>query len=326
MMKRLAFGGLILVLLCLTVAPISAQTRVYTSPHDLLQAYYTAISTGDYRAAYDLWLEPPANFNTFADGFSDTYKVEPYFGSLQQVMGNNAGGAVSSALAAYHYDGTVALYYGCFYVVQSAARDAARDAARNNAWLISAASLYLSDQPVTLENISAYLSMNCATEQLAIPTQPRVGYSILNPEPQMLRYYFGLINTRDFASAYAMWLAPLPGPQPNGGPPRDYRRPYQQFVKGYDDTAYIMVYTGVYEFGGAAAGKPYLQGRIPTVLIAQKTDGTFETYNGCFVLGLLPSGDLGIVNGKFDLVAEYVIRGDEILTLISAPCRTDFAF
>jgi hypothetical protein len=44
------------------------------------------------------------------------------------------------------------------------------------------------------------------------------------------------------------------------------------------------------------------------------------------VLGGLPSGELGIVNGKFDLVAEYVIRGDEILNLVNAPCRTDFAF
>src|SRR5258708_40373106 len=101
-----------------------------------------------------------------------------------------------------------------------------------------------------------------------------------------------------------MWLHPLRGPKPTGPPPADYRLPYDQFIAGYDTTKFLDVYPGIYDQEGASAGHGYLDGEFPVLLVGEHTDGTFESYVGCYVIGVMQGIDMGIVRVAFTIIGE----------------------
>jgi hypothetical protein len=141
------------------------------------------------------------------------------------------------------------------------------------------------------------------------------------PAFDTLQAYTNYINARDYQTAYNMWLSPiLDQPQPNGAPPEDYRRTFEDFSAGYANTQFVNIYMGEYLLGGAAAGKPYLEGMMPVVLIGQNTDGSFNAFAGCFVLGFRTTGELGIVNGQFYTLSNSVPSGTQIAQHLTIDC------
>jgi len=307
------FGAIMrkfLLLFVLTVALIalpaptqadSHARQASPSPLALLYQYYTAINMGDYATAYNLWINPPRSYEQFAGGFAVSTHIVPYFNPL---TGTAAAGQVRSVLLAYRADGQVESYAGCFDLGLSGAN-----------WRITGSTFRLltTGSPPSNAAISTLLAQGCSENSLSATT-------VYDPADQMMVNYFDLINRENYAFAYSLWLSPLPGAQPNGGPPQDYRRPFDRFVAGYNDTAYVYVYPGDYLFMGAAAGKPYLQGVLPLVLVSQQTDGTFRTYNGCYVIGTLPSGGLGVVNGRFYLTSSAEPNASDILSRVNIDC------
>ena len=310
MKRRLLVTSLILLTILALNLPTSDAAPpavVGESPQAMLYRYWNAINLQDYQTAYRMLLAPTRTYEDYVAGFGDTIRIEPYFGEFY-TTGAATIGLVQSVLLGYQTDGTVQSFGGCFTVGRSSF---------NSEWYITGFDLALLAHTVPdAAAIHHILTGNCTTNLGTIAvTRPAED----DATPMLLTYY-DAINAGDYATAYAMWLQPLPGPMPNGGPPADYRPPFDQFVNGYQDTAFVNVYPGNYLHLGAAAGRPYLAGYLPAVLVGQHTDGQFVTYAGCYVIGALPSGGPGIVNGRFRLLYEDVPMGDDILTALNLDC------
>ncbi len=82
-----------------------------------------------------------------------------------------------------------------------------------------------------------------------------------------LASYYNAIENHDYLRAYNYW--------------QSAPRTYADFVNGFADTVSIQLIVEPPTFIGIAAGSSYVE--IPTVLIAEHTDGTVHTYAGCFV-------------------------------------------
>jgi len=302
----------IFILAILAIVSISpAQAAEYTSPQAMLLTYYNAINRGDYISAYNLWLNPRQTYQAFASGFSATARVEPYFGVFQNT-GAPQIGYMPAVLLGYQTDGSVRSYYGCFVANYLGYNGLTWRIAESDFRLIG------TQNPPANAVIQAYLGIDCFNMPTGIAVNTASTTSNF-AAPTILAYY-DAINRKDFASAYAYWLQPLPGPKPNGAPAQDYRPPFAQFQNGYTNTAYVNVYFGEYNRLGPSAGHSYLDGLLPAVLIGQQTDGTFAAYYGCYVIGYLPNGVLGIVNGRFSLLVKDVPTGDTILQDVNIDC------
>jgi hypothetical protein len=311
-MMKTWFRFALLVVLTLQIASVSpSRAAEYASPQAMLLTYYNAINRQDYATAYALWLSPPQTYQTFAAGFANTARVEPYFGSLQS-QNTSQVGYVPAVLLGYQIDGSVYSYYGCF--------TASYQGVNGITWRIAGGNFHLLTTQGVPDNavIQAYLAIDCFNPPSAIT--PNTATTTNNFAAPTILAYYDAINANGFPAAYSYWLQPIAGPKPNGAPALDYRPSFTQFQNGYSNTYYVNVYFGEYNQTGASAGHSYLNGLLPAVLIGQQNDGTFAAYYGCYVMGYLPNGVLGIVNGKFTLFANDVPTGDTILQYVKLDC------
>lgn len=303
----------LLAMLALGLAPAitNAQNAVvpYDTPYAMLYDYYGAINRLDFQTAYNLRVSPRQTYDAFAAGFRGTLRVVPYFGMIEGTT-PTSGGQLRTVLIGYQTDGTAKSYVGCFAVTKA-----------SGDWRIASFKFELvttATHPLYQASIDALLNQPCGGPY-------RVTGVVGDPEAtaiSMLRSYYDLINQQSYGLAYAMWLAPIPGPKPNGAPATDYRTPYTTWVKGYETTRHIWVYANGYDEQGASAGHSYLNGFLPVVLISQHTDNTFEAFAGCYVIGGLPNGSLGIVNGKFTRFATTAPTAAEIEAHIPTDCAS----
>ncbi len=289
------------------------------TPQKAILAFYNAINLKNYTGAYSYWVNPGQSLQSFANGYADTDHVEAYLGALQAGGAGGAGGGLMPVvLGAFHTNGTVNYFWGC-YQLQANVNPATQ-------WSIISADLRAMQAGGTPDavTINAYLNINCA-----VPSTWNVPVSF-TPAPDdnsgnayaMMRNYYRDINLRNYSVAYAQWLQPLPGPKPNGQPAQDYRPAYPQFVSGYGDTVYADAYLGTYNETGASAGHGYLNGLMPAVLVGQHTDGSIVAYYGCYVVGGLPNGQLGIVSGAFVHFSNDVPTGQQILQYLNVDCTS----
>lgn len=307
---------LLLAVALLVPMPLQAATPEF-SAYAMLHHYTTAINQQDYAAAYADWLTPYQTFEQFALGYADTQRIEPYFGDFQAA--DAFSGRIPAVLLGYHVDNTLTAYWGCYRVRLA-----------NGRWGIEGGAFHpIATTPATTmpdpATIEAYMQVNCYALQDTVvdsfvtvtPDVDLYGY-LAN---QTLRTYYATLNAGDYAAAYNnFWLTPCPGPQPNGCVPADYRPPYADYVAGYADTDFVTVYTGSYQRGGAAAGKPYLNGLMPVVLISQHTDGNVESFYGCYVMGAYTMNSLGIVNGRLMPLIDDMPTADLIFDALAVDC------
>lgn len=303
---------LMLALAMLIPLPSHAATS-QSSAYAMLSHYATSINQGDYAAAYSDWLRPYQTYEQFVAGYTDTRLVQPYLGHYQPA--DSISGRIPAVLLGYHLDGTITSYYGCYRVRYT------------TRWGIDGGSFHpiATTAPNTVPDqatIAAYLQVNCYFLQDTVQDTFTTPDFYSQRAYDAIHTYYDLINAAQYDAAYARWLSPLPGPQPNGGPPSDYRPAYGSFGAGYADTDYISVYVGPYQFGGAAAGKPYLDGFLPVVLISQHTNGAIESYYGCYVMGGLPTGGLGIVNGRLLVLMDDMPTADAIFDALATDCTS----
>lgn len=305
-MKKLVLIFVLALMMIGSTAFVQAQAPGgFTTPQNALTAFYDYISLQNYQSAYALWNTPPASYTQFVNGYSNTQYVVPYFGALES-SGATQTGKVISVLVSHQNNGSIQSYYGCYDVVY------------NNGWRIQNGNFtqFATFQP-DFATLNSILSQSCYNLQ---PVSASAEQSS-NAE-NVIKQYYANINLRNYQAAYAMWLQPLPGPQPNGAPATDYRPPSNTFASGYSNTYYIDVYTGPYNQTGASAGHSYLDGYLPAVLIGQHTDNTFVTYYGCYVMGYLPNGSLGIVNGRFMLLENNASIWSNFSPYLNMDCTT----
>ncbi len=91
---------------------------------------------------------------------------------------------------------------------------------------------------------------------------------------------YNAINRNEYERAYSYFQG-----APN--PPASVVAPFQQFVQGYANTASVQLAVGkVTEDAGAGN----LYASIPTVLQARHTDGSIQTFYGCYVMHRVNTG------------------------------------
>ncbi len=90
----------------------------------------------------------------------------------------------------------------------------------------------------------------------------------------LLQSFYNAINRKEYARAYAYWDARAAG---------DKLAAFDQFQQGYANTASVQLTIGTVG-GDAGAGQLYYS--VPVVLVATHTDGTTQTFAGCYTLHL----------------------------------------
>jgi hypothetical protein len=88
----------------------------------------------------------------------------------------------------------------------------------------------------------------------------------------VIRSLYDALNRREYSRAYSYWEDTSPD-----------LLPFDQFEQGYTDTASIDLTLG--DVGsGVGAGQLYFT--VPVVLIGTQTDGSTQTFVGCYTLHL----------------------------------------
>jgi hypothetical protein len=124
---------------------------------------------------------------------------------------------------------------------------------------------------------------------------------------------FNAINRKEYVRAYSYWR---PGPQA-------HLPPYPEFEQGYQDTASVDLTIGTVS-GDAGAGQLYFS--VPAKLVSHHTDGTVQTFVGCYVLhlanpaiqGVPPFQPLAIESASVEVVASAAAANARLATI----CQT----
>jgi hypothetical protein len=122
----------------------------------------------------------------------------------------------------------------------------------------------------------AVLFLACAaTEAAAQGHHPEPGYLDDRSTPEaVISSYFDAVNRREYSRAYSYWE---PASAATELPPFD------DFVAGYADTASVVVSQGQ---GGSGVGAGQLYFTVPVTLVATTSDGSVQTFVGCYTLHL----------------------------------------
>jgi hypothetical protein len=93
----------------------------FASAQDMLTSYYSAISSGDYATAYQLWFNPVQGYDDFSKSFQDVTNIDVYFGAWQvnptQIADNtDEYGGYPMSLVVTRSDGSVVTYVGCHFI------------------------------------------------------------------------------------------------------------------------------------------------------------------------------------------------------------------
>lgn len=97
--------------------------------------------------------------------------------------------------------------------------------------------------------------------------QPELAYEDLNNPVSMLASYYNAIELKDYQRAYGYW--------------RNAPQTYEDFAAGFSDTEGVQLIVEPPTRIDPGAGNLFAQ--VPTVVVADHTDGTQHTYAGCFV-------------------------------------------
>lgn len=126
---------------------------------------------------------------------------------------------------------------------------------------------------------------------------------------QVLESFYNAINSHQYDRAYSYW--------------RDSSvvGAYDSFKQGYATTASVQLTTGTIQ-AGAGAGQLYYQ--VPVTLVSHSTNGSSQTYVGCYTLhlsqpgiqGVPPFSPLGIENANVQAVGAQ----SDLASMMAAAC------
>lgn len=126
------------------------------------------------------------------------------------------------------------------------------------------------------------------------------------PSPQAALYeYYTAINQQDYAAAYAMWANPS--------------QTLDAFQAGFSTTERAVPYLNAFESTQPAL----VAGTVRAVLLGYQTDGSVQTYAGCFGLGL-DGGRWLITGSSFVQVLDRAAPDPaSVDLLLQQPCTVD---
>ena len=104
---------------------------------------------------------------------------------------------------------------------------------------------------------------------------PEPGYLDDRSTPEaVITSYYDAVNKREYARAFSYW-------EPAAA--ARVLAPFDDFANGYADTASVDLTLGT---GGSGVGAGQLFFTVPVTLLATMTDGSTQTFVGCYTLHL----------------------------------------
>lgn len=295
-----------------------------SDPVAVLQSLYNAVNRKEYVRAYSYWAPDATGivpFPQFEQGYSTTASVQLTVG---QVGGGIAAGnlwfTVPTVLVAQTSAGATQTFAGCYLL--HLGQPANYGAPPVPPMAIEQASV----QPVANgADTAGLLAQACNVPDIPasppLPPAPTPVPGDIGPDRyiddrsgpvEVLQSFYNSINRHEYARAYGYWeaaaaAATLP--------------PYPQFEQGYSNTVSVQLVTGQVR-SDAGAGQLYYQ--VPATLISTLTDGTVQTFVGCYTLhmsraeiqGVPPFQPLGISAANVQQVA----NGSDTAALMSQAC------
>lgn len=225
---------------------------------DLLASFYNAINLQDYQRAYGYWQSPPSSYDDFMHGYANTASVQLI---VQPPTFTDAGAGnlheqVPTVLIATQRDGSEQRFSGCYTTHKINLHPP--DVPKEDTWHISQAAIAA---------VTADASIPDLLRQ-ACPDQQPPAYTNASSPISLLASFYDAINHRDYQRAYGYWQT-----APSS---------YEDFVRGYANTASVQLIVAPPAVVGAAAGSAYAS--VQTALVAQQRDGSQQLFSGCYVM------------------------------------------
>jgi hypothetical protein len=253
----------------------------------VIDSYYSAINAKQYARAYSYWepntpAEQLAPFDQFQQGYATTTSVQITIGD---VGGGAAAGnlyfSVPVMLKSATTDKGDETFVGCYTLHLGNPANQTEPPFQSLAIQKASVKQVTGDQ-----NAQDLLDTACADQGSEQP--PQLGTPSENPNDissarylddrtngiEELRSYYNAINRKEYARAYGYW-------EPNT--PADQLPAFNDFRNGYADTASVALTVGS-PINDAGAGQLYTS--IPATIVATMTDGSTQTFVGCYTTHL----------------------------------------
>ncbi len=143
--------------------------------------------------------------------------------------------------------------------------------------------LHPENQPpndVLLSQLGTYLAKENYSKGFPATSGETPFYEKRTSATDALKSYYNAVNRKEYERAYSYFQG-SPNPSPDVAPP------YNQFVAGYADTVSTTLAVGK-ETIDAGAGNIYSS--IPVVITAKRTNGSTETFSGCYFMHRVNDG------------------------------------
>lgn len=291
-----------------------------TDPVGLVKSFYNAINRKEYQRAYGYWgnaagkgvENTPASYPQFVQGYADTASVAVTTGQTRSDAGaGQQYTSIPTVLMAKHPDGTSQTFYGCYVTHKT---NPGIDPSDNGKyWTLQTGKIQTAPASSKTEDLLAQ-----ACQDATSPQAPAF-YEERTEAVNLLKSYYNAINRKEYQRAYKYWESA--GSGVNNTPPV-----YADFVKGYADTVSVNLTTGTPSSEGAAAGSTYIT--IPAVLVASQTNGTTQTFYGCYTtrktnVGVDPNPDASKYWRLYTGEIQLAPAGSNTSTLLSQGCKTN---
>jgi hypothetical protein len=292
-----------------------------STPTGLVLSYYNAINRHEYLRAYSYWQDQSQlpSYDQFAQGFQNTASVQVSLGAMGLSVGaGQTYYTVPVLLKSATTGGQQQAYSGCF--TMHLGLPSAQAVPPYQGLGFQTADL---QQAASGANESDLLAHACdaANQQHGMEPLPQTpltntndisGSNYLDDRSDavlVLRSLFNAINRHEYLRAYSYWQDKTQVPS------------FDQFQKGYENTASVDLFTGKVA-SDAGAGQVYYS--VPTVLKSTTTTGEQQTFAGCYTLHLAqpaiqatpPFEPLGIRSGALSQVASNANTAD----LLASAC------
>jgi hypothetical protein len=243
----------------------------------VIESLFNAVNLHQYARAYAYWDDTPKrpDFQRFTAGYQDTASVSATLGTI---TGDAGAGQLYSlvpvTLIARTTAGDTQTFIGCYMLHLS--QPAVQGTLPFQPWGIQSAQVTQVDNTA---NTVELLSQVCEANGQPVLPQPTampndisaVRYLDNRTDPvELLQSLFNAINRQEYVRAYSYWqnnAQNLPS--------------LDQFTQGYSTTQAVTLTFGTVTPDAGAGQIRYM---VPTTLVAQQTDGTRQTFVGCYRL------------------------------------------
>lgn len=278
------------------MTPSAGSSLLYlddrSTAESVILSYYNAINSKEYARAYSYWESnadsaqlPP--FQQFQQGYATTRSVGVTFGPVSGGVG--AGQiyySVPVELQSKTSDNGEQTFVGCY--ILHLGNPAIQTSPPYHPLAIQSAKI---DQVASIASAQDLLPMAC-NDQPGSGAAVEFGSAphVLPGDPNdisasnyldnrsdgaaLMRSYYNAINAKQYARAYSYW---------DSNHDTSLLVPFAQYQQGYAQTKSVALTTGIVRVG-AATGNLYAS--VPAAIVATMTDGSTQTFVGCYTLHL----------------------------------------